>query len=272
MTYANTLKRLFEKENFRIGSWRQFDRYVRPGGCTLLKRLDEFRDAVLVAGCQRSGTTILSRLLNQSDGMVNYRFGRDDELDAALILSGQVEHEAQGRYCFQTTYLNNCVEEYFSHTQYKLIWVLRNPNAVIYSMLHNWRRAALNRLFRSCGSISLIGEEMRRYERFGALGVSRIRKACLSYNARVSQVFDVKDRLQPDQLLVVDYQDLVERKEAVLPVIYEFVGLEYRDSYLEKIKSTSLDKSSRQSKSEARAVNETCMPVYIKARSALSDI
>ena len=121
----------------RICSWRQFDRHVRPGGCSLLRRLDDFPNAILVAGCQRSGTTILSRVLTQSEGMVEYSFGKDDELDAALILSGRVEHEPAGRYCFQTTYLNNCVQEYFAHSEYKLVWALRNPFSVVYSMLHN---------------------------------------------------------------------------------------------------------------------------------------
>jgi ligand-binding sensor domain-containing protein len=43
----------------------------------------------------------------------NYWFGRDDELDAALILSGHVDHQQNGRYCFQTTYINECFREYF---------------------------------------------------------------------------------------------------------------------------------------------------------------
>jgi len=260
------------RNDIRIRSWRQFDRHVRPNGCSLLTRLDEFPDAILVAGCQRSGTTILARLLTQSEGMVNYWFGRDDELDAALILSGQEKHEPRGRYCFQTTYLNNCVEEYFSHEQYKLIWVLRNPYSVVYSMLHNWRRAALNRLFRSCGATSLGNAERRQYELFGTLGISRIRKACLSYNVRVSQVFELKKRLTEDQLIVLDYQDLVERKEQVLPGIYDFTGLEFQNSYLAKIKSTSLGKSSRQPQAEARAVEAHCMPVYVKARSVLTGL
>jgi hypothetical protein len=47
--------------------------------------------------------------------MTQYYFGSDNELDAALILSGRVAHEPQGRYCFQTTYLNECYSEYFEH-------------------------------------------------------------------------------------------------------------------------------------------------------------
>ena len=91
-----------------------------------------FGGAILVTGCQRSGTTILSRIITRSDGMVDYWFGRDDELDAALILSGHVWHSPVGRYCFQTTYLNECYEEYFQcDLNQKIIWMIRSPYSVI---------------------------------------------------------------------------------------------------------------------------------------------
>ena len=121
-----------------IQSWKRFHKEVRLKGCHLLRMLGKFKNPVLVAGCQRSGTTILSRVITQSDGMVNYPSRPDDELDAALILSGVEEHESRGRYCFQTTYLNECYTEYFrDEYDYKLIWVLRNPFSVVYSMKYN---------------------------------------------------------------------------------------------------------------------------------------
>src|SRR3989304_2398887 len=140
-------------QNSRISSWAMFDRKVRASGKKLLGELDRLHGAILVAGCQRSGTTALSRLITGSDGMVDFQFGADDELDAALILSGWGPHPPrQGRYCFQTTYLNNSYPEYFEHRDYKLIWVLRNPASVVYSMLYNWKTVALNRLFRHCAA------------------------------------------------------------------------------------------------------------------------
>jgi len=99
----------------QIITWKKFAPEVRPGGCNLLARLDEFPNSILVSGCQRSGTTMLLRLITQSEGMVNYWFGRDDELDAALILSGFEPHTPHGRYSFQTTYLNECAHEYYDH-------------------------------------------------------------------------------------------------------------------------------------------------------------
>ncbi len=135
----------------------------------LLHRIDEFPDSVLVTGCQRSGTTALARAINASPAMVDYRFGRDDELDAAQILAGRVDHVPRGRYCFQTTYLNQCYGEYLEHrSPQRIVWVLRNPYSVVYSMVYNWGRFAFNELFAACGSPLLEGWTADLYRWFAA--------------------------------------------------------------------------------------------------------
>src|SRR5690606_33157799 len=68
--------------------WPRFHREVRVERGRLLCCLDRFPGAVLISGCQRSGTTMLSRIVRESAGMANYRRRDDDELDAALILAG----------------------------------------------------------------------------------------------------------------------------------------------------------------------------------------
>ena len=134
-------------------SWKRFHNEVRTNGCNLLDNLIEYPDSVLVSGCQRSGTTILARVITQSEGMVNDWRRSDDELDAALILSGKEKRKNVGRYCFQTTYLNECYGEYFNKNyKFKLIWVLRNPLSVIYSMRYNWGSLSFNELYDACGS------------------------------------------------------------------------------------------------------------------------
>jgi hypothetical protein len=59
----------------KITTWHQFEQTVRARGCNLLRRLGNFPRSILVAGCQRSGTTMLSRIITQSEGMTNYWFG-----------------------------------------------------------------------------------------------------------------------------------------------------------------------------------------------------
>lgn len=254
-----------------ISTWKEFARRVRSRGCSLLARLDDFPRSVLVAGCQRSGTTMLSRIITGSDGMVNYWFGPDDELDAALILSGWVPHEPRGRYCFQTTYLNECYGEYFQYRNgHKLIWVLRNPYSVVYSLLHNWTRFALNELFRACGAPYLEGRQQRFYRWFGTLGVSRLHRAVLAYNGKVSQVFELHEGLGPERVLVVDYDDLVRHRETILPQIYAFIDLAYREDYARAIHTKSLGKANRLSGRERWLIQRYCVPVYEKARKLVS--
>lgn len=255
-----------------IRTWRQFSRLVRSKGCGLLRRLDEFPNSILITGCQRSGTTMLSRIITQSEGMVNYWFGPDDELAAALILSGYVDHTPRGRYCFQTTYLNECYHEYFEHKMgHKIIWVLRNPFSVVHSILFNWRMFASNELFRGCGTYLLSDKEKRRYNLLGVWGISKLRRACLSFNGKVSQAFELNDRIGKYQMLVVDYDDLVEQKQRILPLIYRFIDLPYRDEYCHKIHPKSINKASRLSKHEYALIKELCSPVYDRARTLLSN-
>jgi hypothetical protein len=256
----------FMNQHPAIRSWRQFDRLVRFRNDKLLVTLDNFRNPVLVAGCQRSGTTALSRLITGSEGMTAFQFGRDDELDAALILSGWAPLTPEGRYCFQTTYLNNSYPEYFEHDNYKLVWVLRNPASVIYSMLYNWRIDALNRLFKHSGSALLENDrEQWRYRHLGALFIPRIKRACLSYHARVSEVFRLREKIGKDQLFIVDYDLLTNHKEVVLPVIYDYIGLPYQMSYADRIHSGSVNKALIFQDIYQDMLDRYCMPVYNRA-------
>ena len=255
----------------QVHSWKDFARKVRSRGCNLLKRLDQFPNSVLVTGCQRSGTTVLSRIITQSYGMTNYWFGKDDELDTAVILSGVIDHKPNGRYCFQTTYLNECYYEYFEHRNgHKIIWVLRNPFSVVYSMTYNWDRFALNELFCQCGLQLLKEKEKKIFKTFGALGISRLHKACYAYVGKVSQTFELAEKLDEDSILFVEYDALVNNKRKILPAIYAFISLEYKPEYTKNIFAKSLYKASRLSQRQKKIIDEICSPIFQKARSLIS--
>jgi hypothetical protein len=257
--------------NRRITTWKQFAKRVRSNGCQLLNRLDNFPNSILVTGCQRSGTTMLSRIITQSDGMINYWVGKDDELDAALILSGREKPPEKGRYCFQTTYLNECFREYFDHDcDCRIIWVLRNPYSVVYSMLYHWRRFAFNELFLACGKHLLDSRAAERYERFGLLGVPKIIRACLAYNGKVSQLFELVAKLPAETIMTIEYDELVNDPVRHLPTIFKFIDLSYQDQYIERIHRKSTKKKNLLNQKEHNLVEQTCIPVYEKAKSLLS--
>lgn len=257
----------------RIRTWPQFARRVRTRGCSLLREIGRFPDAILVTGCQRSGTTIMARIITGTDGMVNYWFGRDDELDAALILSGTVEHPSRGRYCFQTTYVNECFHEYLARVRdQKIVWVLRNPVSVTYSMLYNWRRFAFNELFDACGTPLLCERQERLYARFGRLSMSRIKRACLAYNGKVNQLFTLAEHFSTRSLAVIDYDEMLADRNRVLRKVYSFIDLPYRDVYAKSLKSRSEAKSRTLSASERWTVEALCMPIYERAGNVIHRI
>lgn len=254
-----------------ITSWKDFNENVRDKAYRLLSRLDEFPNSILVTGCQRSGTHMLSGVISQSEGISNTWIKTDIELDSALILSGYRQHVPKGRYCFQTTYLNERVGEYFEHTNgHQILWVLRNPVSVVYSMLFNWGTNP-NRVFNTCGIPVINGRDKWMYSIFGATGVSMLRKACWAYNGKTAQVFDLLKVLGPGKVMVVDYDDLVTKKAILLPRIYEFIGLKYKAEYEDQIHSRSLDKKSRMGDQEIATVLSLCEPTYRKARSLISN-
>lgn len=249
-----------------ISSWPGFARSVRPFG-KLLKELHRFPDAVLVTGCQRSGTTAVARMISSSKGMRSHWVSRDDELDGALILSGERPHPGPGRYCFQTTYLNESFHEYFTlNDGVKIIWVLRNPYSVVYSMAYNWRRFALNELFMACGRESLTGRKRYLVDRFGTFIVPKLEKACLAYNGKLNQLAELEQHFGPEQLMVIDYDQLVLQRAMHLPRLYDFIGLPFHPAYLDKINSRSLKKAEKMAVAQRRLIERLSGPVYAGIR------
>jgi len=259
-----------------IKKWPQFENQVRRRDMKLLKRLDDFPDAILVAGCQRSGTTMLAKIIAESEGLYDFKLGATDAcLDAALILAGSVDHQrVDRRYCFQTTHVDECYPEYLEHTgDFRMLWCLRNPLSVVYSLVYNWSNWGLNTTFMRCGVSELETYDLRAplMRLLGARGVSKLHKACMIYNAKVSQIFELSKRLKCKGLVVVEYDELVNRKHEVLPKLYDFLEVDYRSEYADKILATSLSKANRLSDYESETILRLCEPVYDKARAEYWD-
>ena len=254
--------------NDSISTWPQFAHKVRQSEPKLLNRLNSYSNSILVAGCQRSGTTMLARLISNAKEVIDFRSGLDNELDAALILSGRMEAEQTGRHCFQTTYLNENYKEYFEHApNFKIIWVVRNPYSVVYSLLYHWRRFAFNELFQACGSSLLNAEFKKRSDTFGYWSVPKIVRACLSYNGKSSQLFDLVNHFDDDHLLVVDYDNLISNKDTAIAKIFNFLDLPLSHDTTQSIRSGSVKKEQKLSTKERKVIREISYPIYEKVRS-----
>lgn len=253
-----------------VSSWAAFDRVIRYQGYPLLQTLDRFPNAILVAGCQRSGTTMLTEVITASSEVCSPWKTKDTELETANVLSGAVSLDNSGRYCFQTTYVNAHVAEYYDHHNYRLVWVLRNPHSVIHSMVSNWRRSALDRLFRACGHFAMPIDKRAWHERCFGLGPSRLEKACYSYVAKVSQIHELMDHLGRERMLVLDYDDLLGDLQITTHRVFEFVGLPYEEHCTESVHARSRGKSTQLGAAKAAIVETICGPAYEAARALIN--
>jgi hypothetical protein len=246
-----------------IYSWPEFARRVRARPDPLLARLAEFPDCVLVAGCQRSGTTVLTQVIAGSDGFDSFQFTHDNELDAAQILAGLVPFRASGRVCFQTTYVNERFPEYWSSgDRFRLVWVLREPHGVVYSMINNWSRFALNELFMSCGLTAATEQERQDVARSGVGALTLARRACLAYVGKLRQLSDILQRVPASRLCVVDYHDLVTRPESNLRELYAYLEVPYRQDRTALLRTDSLKKSLMLDDRLRQQIDEQCVPAY----------
>ena len=249
----------------KIRNWKQFARRVRSNGCRLLSELDRFPDAVLVTGCQRSGTTMLARTIARSPSISTYHITKDDELDAALILSGYVDYPSRGRYCFQTTYVNECYGEYYEKlADQSMIWLIRNPYSVVYSMCVNWGSFAREELYRACGAPVAApslkgGFWARRLAR-------RVMKACSAYNGKYRQLFELYERMPRGRLCVLDYDQLIYRKHDVVRGLFDRLGLAYVPGIEGEVHSNSAAKADRLAPEMTAYVEKTCATSYERAR------
>ena len=247
----------------RYRSWKRFHRGPRGLAKPLLSALPRYGNCVLVAGCQRSGTTMLTRVIAGSRGFQRLRLTHDDELDAALILAGCVSVPEGLRYCFQTTYLNERYSEYAGiGPDQRLIWVLRNPYSVVRSMLFNWKRFALNELYESCGVSRASPGRLTRASLPWPLGPSAVEKACLSYSAKTAQVLSIREMVRREQLLIVDYDAMVQSAGRWLERIFAFVGEPFDSLYESGVHSYSVQKADRMPERMRRMIEELCLPTY----------
>jgi hypothetical protein len=215
---------------------------------------------------------MLTRLIAGASGFARLGLTVDDELDAAIALAGLIELPTGRRYCFQTTYLNECFGEYATlRRDQRLIWVLRNPYSVVYSMLYNWRRWALNELYAGCGIPANATWRQRRAWAFWPLGPSQLEKACYAYAGKVAQILSIRQLLPREQLLVVDYDTLVSAPGEWLPLIFDFAGAPYDPSYSLKIRPEHARKADRLSRRAREHIEAVAAPVYRECLALVAD-
>ncbi len=215
---------------------------------------------------------MLARLFNQSEGMTPHWVEGDDELSGALLLAGMAESDASGRYCFQTTYVDESYPEYLQYKgDFQMIWVLRNPYSTVFSLAYNWPSEALNRTFEQAVLPGMAGLRGRFYRTIGGARIESLEKACALYSWKLAQLSILRKALGRENILVVDYDALVTEKETLLPFLYRFARLRYKPEYGEYIHTRSVGKRNALTRREQRIVERRCERVYQES-AALVDV
>jgi hypothetical protein len=256
-------------------TWQRFHHGPRQEQQPLTRALASYPDAVLVAGCQRSGTTMLTRVIAGAKSFRPLALTHDDELDAALALSAYIDLPRDTRYCLQTTYLNERYPEYQTlGPGQRLIWVLRNPASVVYSMVYNWKRWALWELYES--SRATAAARVPGIDPPAGIGTlwqtPRTQKGIVSYVGKSAQILEIARWIGPDRLLIVDYDEVVQGKGDWFPRIFDFIGEPYDPAYVAKVRSDSEGKATGHSASLRERVTELATPTYEECRRLRSPL
>jgi hypothetical protein len=234
-----------------ITCWPDF--YAAVADRPLLARLDDYRDALLIAGCDWAAVTAITHLFKRLPGFADSAWSRDDELDGARLLAGLRPHRrADGRPCFQTTHLGERHREYFAHEHFKLVWIVREPCAAVHSLLSSRERERAR-----WPAYGLAGSSPRQ-------GASRLEKACTAYAASIRQMLELKERLG-ERVAVVDYDELSADRNRLLPALCRFASVGCSANLLRHLHGKSIRKGTLAS-FEAAIVDQLAMPIYRRAR------
>jgi hypothetical protein len=250
---AHITELVHRRGNQGISSWADF--YADLADEPFLAKLDDYPDALLIAGCDWSAATAVTRLFKRLPCFADSSWGHDDELDGALLLAGQRARAPGGRHCFQTTYVRERYTEYFDHQRFKLVWIVREPRAAVRSLLESRDRALPQRTALGLSGKSPLGQ-----------GASRLEKACAAYLASIRQTLELKERLG-ERVAVVDYDELAADRSRLLPALCRFAAVGCDAYVLRHLHGKSVRKGVLASW-EAAIVDQLAMPAYRRARSA----
>jgi hypothetical protein len=236
---------------YHITSWHDY--YAAIADRPRLACLDDYADALLIAGCDWSATTAITRLFKRLPCFADSAWEHDDELDGALLLAGLQEGPTAGRHCFQTSFLRERYREYFAHADYRLVWIVREPRAAVRSLLCLRQRALPRRTALGLTPKSGAGQ-----------GASRLEKACATYVATIRQTVELKEHLR-ERMAVVDYDELARDRARLLPALCRFASVGCDSRVLRHLHGKSVRPAPLASW-EASIIDELALPAYRRAR------
>jgi hypothetical protein len=89
-----------------------------------------------------------------------------------------------------------------------------------------------------------------------------LRRACLAYAGKTSQLLELRREIGGDGVLIVEYDEMLDDCHDVLTRVYNFIGVEYRPAYGELVDPTGISNRRRMSRRAKATVESICGEVY----------
>jgi hypothetical protein len=121
----------------------------------------------------------------------------------------------------------------------------------------------LNDTYKGCGKEYYNNYVNKKSKKELFFGPSLIKKACYSYIGKQSQLFELHKYLSDDRLLVINYESITTNPQNSIPILFDFLDLEYKDEYIEKINRVTTNTISNKNSS---IIDNLCIDVYEKAK------
>lgn len=223
----------------------------------------EIRDVdrpIFVVGCQRSGTTALTVMLDRhsriavpSETQYFCRFTvRDRAMASEMTHEGLLQRACDDFFIKQAGFTPDELRPYFTrqdatygglfHAMLECFVARRGkPRPAEKSCDHIYHLDEIFRLYPNAKVICILrdGRDVVRSLRSVPWGRDkRYAGLCRQWNRSVNEMLRAKERLSPDRFFVVRYEDLMTAPEPTLRALSEFIGEDFEPGQIEESKSS----------------------------------
>lgn len=238
---------------------------------------------VFLVGIQRSGTNMLLDVLERSpDTLIynesnrhafkNYRI-RDHKRRYSLIRKSK-QPVVIFKPLNDTQNIDKLITE---HSNCRVLWVYRNYEDVVNSATRRWKHFAIDSYRVAVRDdkwdtmfVARIGKENRRkIKKYLKKDLDSSSAWALTWYLRNNFFFKYGMNTIPEKVLLVKYETLVKNPQAQFKIIFDFLGLKFKSSYIERVFDSSVDKGSfEKNNSEIRLQCEQIMKRFDDVREA----
>lgn len=225
-------------------AWKHLRNSIRPRRGTAVP--------VLIFGEQRSGTNMLLRCFGRCPSTAMYNETDDDafvdyELREPAVIRELVARSPASHVVLKPTADGNRADAIMDQLPGSLaVWIYRDYRDVIGSALAQFRETSIEYLTKVANRspkarwrlINVSDADLAQISGFLQRGISEQSARALIWAIRNNFYFRLGMNRRPTVLLL-NYEELVRDPISVVSSAYQFVGLEFRESYTRGIFSTS---------------------------------